>query len=192
MKSNIIPSIIIAAAILAVALISRQSGAYQVQAFMDQLEQSVQSKDSEGNTQIGRIVKGLSSSAAEGMRKGFQGSQDEEAKRELEIRDLIKIKDVKINSGRMKNQEKVIGLVKNESSEIVQNISLNVVFKDSNGALLDVSGKFSSINGVLKPGQELGFEVDRELGDFQEKDEVLAQRKAAEVVVSITKLSILK
>lgn len=192
MKSNIIPSIIIAAAILAVALISRQSGAYQVQAFMDQLEHSVQSKDSEGNTQIGRIVKGLSSSAAEGMRKSFQGSENEEAKRELEIRDLIKIKDVKINSGRMKNQEKVIGLVKNESSEIVQNISLNVVFKNSNGALLDVSGKFTSVNGVLKPGQELGFEVDRELGDFQEKDEFLVQRKAAKVVVSITKLSILK
>jgi hypothetical protein len=192
MKTNLIPSIIIAAAILAVALIGRQGSANQLQALLDQLEQSVQKKDPAGDTQIGRIAAGFSRSAAEGMRQGFQGSQNEEAKRELEIRDKIQIKDVKITSGRMKNQEKVIGLVKNESSEVVQNISLNVVFKDANGTLLDVSSKFSSINGVLKPGQELGFEVDRDLGSFQDKDEVLAQRKAAEAIVSITKLSLLK
>lgn len=192
MRNNLVPALILAAAILAVAFISRRSGADHVKEAMDQLEHSVQAKDAQGNTQVARIASGLSRSTADGIRQGFQGGHEEDVKKELETREKVALREIKIVPGRMKNQEKVIGLLKNGSSETIQNVSLNVIFKDANGGLLDVSSRSSSIHGILKPGDEVGFEVERELGGFREKEDDLAQRKAADVTVSVTGLSIVR
>lgn len=192
MKNNIISALIIAAAIVSAVFFSRQNGAAQIQAVLNQLEESAQIKDSEGNTQISRIASGLSRSAAGGIRKGFQGGQHEDSKQELEVRQRLVIKDLKILPGRMKNQEKLIGLIRNDSSETVKSILLNVLFKDSEEELIDVSSKFSNISGILKLGDELGFEVERELGSFQETEEILAQRKASSAAVNVANFSIVK
>lgn len=192
MKSNIIPALIIAVAILAVAFISRQGGTAQVQAVLDQLEQSVQNKDAAGKSQVSRIAAGLSRSVSEGFQQGFQGTQNEDFKRDVDLRQKLLIHAVKIVPGRMKHQEKVIGLLRNDCSETIRNVSLNVVFKNAAGELLDVASRSSSVQGILKPGDELGFEVDRELGNFQEKEEILAQRKAASATINVSGFSVLK
>ncbi len=55
-----------------------------------------------------------------------------------------------------------------------------------------MSAGFSRLQGTLKPGDELGFEVRRDLGGFREDDDVLAARKAATAAVSITNLPIVE
>ena len=92
----------------------------------------------------------------------------------------------------MKMQENIIGLIKNNSDAIVSNIQLNVVSRDKDGKLLDVTSNFARVQGTLKPGQELGFSVERSLCDFNEKAEELAGRKATTATVSIVELSVVK
>ncbi len=192
MKTNIIPSIIIAAALLTLGFLFKQSSGNQVQSIFDQLEQSVQKKDAEGKTQISRIASGFSKSAADGFSQGFQEGQNKEELEKLNFRDKLSVSEVKIIPGRMKTDEKIIGIVKNESTAILGNISLNLVCRDAEGALLDVSSRFVQVDKTLKPGDEVGFEIERALGKFEESEEMLSNNRSSTAIVTISDFKIVR
>jgi hypothetical protein len=188
MKHNLIPSLIIAIAIVFVGTQFKRTS--PVKTFLTDLEAAVQVKDADGKTSLNRIFEGLSSTAAASLQQGFSAGQNEKDKAELAVREKLLVKDVKIVDGSQKNQERVIGLVRNESDKTVTNVRFNTRFKDASGSLIDVNATFTQLQGTLKPGDELGFEIRRDLGNFREDESVLASRKAASAEVSIVDLRI--
>lgn len=190
--NNLIPAIILAAAILAVGLIVRQSAQRGVGTFIADLETATQTKDADGKTSIGRIMEGLSSSVSSSMQAGFSSGQNEKTKAELAVIDQLTIKDQRIVAGQQKTQERVIGILHNGSDHTISDVNFNVTFSDAAGKLIDVSSTFSRLQGTLKPGAELGFEIKRDLGEFREEPEVLASRKAADATVSVVNLRIVE
>ena len=196
MNQNLIPSLIIAGAIVATGLLFRQtvatSAGTQIEAVISSLENASQKKDAAGKTRVSKIIEGVSSSVADGFKAGFSSDENGKTKEQLAVRDKLEVREVKISNGRMKMQENIIGLIKNNSDAIVSNIQLNVVSRDKDGKLLDVTSNFARVQGTLKPGQELGFSVERTLGDFNEKAEELAGRKATTATVSVVELTVVK
>lgn len=192
MKTNLIPALILAAALLATGYLFSRSAGSSVEKTLAQLEAATKVKDDNGKTQLGRVFEGLSSSAGRAISDGFESGQNEKTKEQLPVMEKITLKEIKIVAGSQKHQERVIGVVKNDSAETVSDVKLNVIFKDQDGKLMDVSTSFSRVEGTLKPGAELGFEVKRDLGSYNEKEEVLAARKAASAVVAITGLRLVK
>ena len=75
MNQNLIPSLIIACAIVATGLLFRQtvatSAGTQIDAALSSLESASQNKDADGKTRISKIIKGISSSVADGFKAGF-------------------------------------------------------------------------------------------------------------------------
>lgn len=192
MKTNLVPSLIIAAAILGTGYLVSRNSASRVEGFFSELEEVTRTKDDEGRTQVGRIVEGFSSTVAESFKAGFSGGQNEEDKAELAVIDKLVMKDVTIVPGSHKGEERVIGVLRNESTETIADVNLSVVFNGQNGRLVDVSTRFARVEGALKPGHERGFAVERESGDSDEKDEVLNARKASIAAVSVTGLRIIR
>lgn len=192
MKTNLIPALILAAALLATGYLFSRSSGSAVEKTLAQLEAATKEKDGNGKTQLGRVLEGISASAGQAISSGFESGQNEKTKEQLPIMEKITLKEIKIVAGSQKNQERVIGLIKNDSAEIVSDVKLNVIFRDQDGKLMDVSTLFSRVEGPLKPGVELGFEVKRDLGAYNEKEEVLAARKAGTAVVAVTGLRLVK
>lgn len=192
MKNNTIPAIIIALSILAVAFLSRQSGATQVRSILNEIESASQAKDADGKSQVERIASSFVRSTTQGVKSGFEGDKGEVAKEALAVIDKIDIREVKIVESQFKGKERVIGIVRNNSDKVVQNIQLNIIFRNSAGALMDVSSSFSRINGTLKPAAEIGFETDRSIGDSKSTEEDLAKNRSSTAVVTIQSLQIIK
>ena len=192
MNNNIIPALIIGIAIVGTSVLPKITASHTIDNALDQLERSVETKDKSGSTRIERIIKGISKSVSTGFKSSFEGDRNETDIKKIAIKDKITISQVKVVHGRMKTEEKIIGIIKNESDKDIADVSFNVAFKDKNGILLDVNATFASVRGTLKPGQELGFEVQRQLGDFNEKEEVLNGQRAASAIISITDLRIIE
>jgi hypothetical protein len=192
MKNNIIPALIIAIAIFGVAIFYQRASSSAVEQFLSQLEKASVTKDANDKTQITKIMEGISKSATEGFQQGFSGGQNDKIKNEMSVLEKIVFKDIKIVSGSQKNQEKVIGIVKNDSTEILSDINVSIIYRKSDDSLLDVSAQFNQVKGVLKPGAELGFEFKRDLGSYKDKDEVLALNKADKVTLTVVDLNIVK
>lgn len=192
MKHNLLPALIIALAIVSVALLSRQSGAAQVRNVLTEIEQAVQARDEEGKSQIERISYELTRSVSQGAKSGFQGDEPKENAHVSDLIDQIEIRELKIAPSQFKSKERVIGILRNNSDQTLENIQLNVIFKDSAGTLVDVSTSFAQVKGVIKPGAEVGFEVDRSIGEFSSTDEELLKNRSAAAVVTVQNLRILK
>lgn len=188
MTTHLVPSLILSAAVLATGFMFSRNSDSAVERSLAQLETAASVKDAEGKTRLNRILEGMSSSAGRAISTGFESGQNEKAQAEMAVIEKITINEIKLVAGSQKHQERVIGVIKNESATPVSDVKLNVLFKDKDGQLMDVSTTFSRVEGVLKPGAELGFEVRRDLGSFSEKEEMLATRKAASAVVAITGL----
>lgn len=188
MKHNLVPALIIALAIVVAG--AQLKPASPVKTFFAELEAVAQTKDASGKTSLNRIFEGFSSSAASSIQQGFSAGQNEKDKAQLAAIEKIQVKEVKIVDGSQKNQERVIGIVRNDSDKTVTNVRFNALFKNAEGKLIDVNATFSQLQGTLKPGGELGFEIRRELGGFRDEDAVLAARKAATAEVSIVELRI--
>lgn len=191
MKNNIIPSIIIAIAILIAALAPRQTGASQVKLFLQSLEDASKEKDADGKSQIERIASGFTKATTQGIKSGFGGDDPQVDKGMLSIIGKLEIRDVKIVKSQFKSKERVIGIFKNSSDKIVKDIQLNVVFKAADGALMDVSDSFARVSGPVKPSDEIGFEIDRTIGDFNAKDDELEQNRASSAIVKIQTLKVI-
>jgi hypothetical protein len=191
-NNNIVPALIIAAAIVFVAFIARPNAGRQVDAMFNQIEDAVQRKDAAGKTQLTRIFEGASKSASSGLSAGFENGQSDKAKEELAARDKLSVRNVKLVPAQSKNQERVIGTVKNDGIAAVADVRLNVSYYDKAGELIDVSSTFSSVQGVIKPGEELAFEVSRTIGEFNAKDDFLAAHKASSAKIAINGLRLMK
>jgi hypothetical protein len=192
MNNNTVPALIIAAAIVSVAFIVRPNAARQVDSALNQIEDAVQKKDAGGKTQLSRIFEGVSKSASSGLSAGFENGQSDRAKEELAARDKLAVRNIKLVAGQSKNQERLIGTVKNDGAGTVSDVRLNVTYFDKDGNLLDVSSTFSSVQGAIKPGEELGFEVSRTLGEFNQKEDVFAAHKASTAKVVVCGLRLVK
>ncbi len=191
MKSpNLIPALIIAIAIIVTGALLKPAST--VKTFLTDLETAAQTKDADGKTSFTRIMEGVTSSAATSIQAGFNSGQNEKSKAELAVIEKLVITNQSIVAGQQKTQERVIGTLRNDSDRTIRDISFNVSFKDAAGKLIDVSATFSRLQGTLKPGDELGFEVKRDLGEFREDPEVLASRKAADATVSVVDLRIVE
>jgi hypothetical protein len=107
------------------------------------------------------------------------------------VRERIHIKEVRIVSGDHADEERVIGLLRNDSDVAVSWVSLNAVFRDKEGALLDVASN-NRLSETLRPGDEFGFEITRSLGDVTavEEDKTVLKQKADSVSVTISSVSI--
>jgi hypothetical protein len=193
MKSNVLPAFIIAAALVACGYFLREAlmtnSARQFDAVLTQLEESTQKKPDGSDSRVTTIVKGFSRSVSDGFKAGINDlapSVEQKARNqaELKARDDILFREVKFAPSQQKSQERVIGLVRNASDGVLSNVQLSILFKDRDGGLLDTGTGY--VRGLLRPNEEAPFEVTRSLGDFKEKDEVLAQRKANSVVVTVT------
>jgi hypothetical protein len=186
MKNNTVPALIIATAILLSAFFTHWASTRTALSAINQIEAAVLTKNSEGKTRTTELVEGLVSSVSEGFRSGLSvgGADDsEKAKIESEARGKLTLREVKLARGERNDEERVIGIVRNDSTAIVTRADANVIFRDQNGALIDVKNSARLFDDSLNPGQEVGFEVERSLGDFSEEEGVLASRKAAAVSI---------
>jgi hypothetical protein len=104
----------------------------------------------------------------------------------LAVRDRLTIREVRLVHGDRSNEERVIGMVRNDGIQAVKRVRGNVTFRDGSGVLIDVKGDASLFDAILRPGEEIGFEITRDLGDYGEKDAVLRSRKAAAASVAVT------
>jgi hypothetical protein len=191
MKHNLFPAIIIAAAIIGLGFIFRgiaiDASKNQVEATFAQLEEMTTKKDENGKTRWARITDGIKDGVVNSVKSGFNNGDKEK----LAIFEKLEVKEIKIVPGQNKAQEKAIGLVKNNSDKALSNLQFNVTFRNEAGELLDVKGDFMSrLAGIIKPGEERGFEVNRNLGEFNAPPEELAKNKAASAKVEISDFQI--
>lgn len=196
MKSNLIPALVLAAAILVAAFSLRHiptvDPAASLDAVLAKLEDAAQKKDG-GESRLGRIFQGMSRSISSGFAastREFEARELERTKGELATRDLVHVLEAKIASSQSRNAERIIGLVKNDSDKVVTNIRLNVIYRDREGHLLDV-GSSVNVQGHLRPGQTIGFDGMRSLGDYNEAPELLASRKSESISVAVVGLTVL-
>ncbi len=197
MSNNTLPALIVAAAIVGTGFMLRQTAVNfagtQLEAVLSKIDESVQKKDGSGKTRLETIIQGASSSVAAGFKAGFSSGPTLKTDDEkLSVRDKLAIKETKIVAGQTKNMERVIGILRNDSNVAVSNVQLVMIMRDKAGNLIDVASDFARVPGTIKPGQEQGFSVQRTLGDFNEKEDVLALRKAATVSASVSDLSLEK
>jgi len=183
MKNNIIPALIISAVLIVVALLVRQNGTAQFNAILAQ-----EKKEQNDQTQILRIAAGVSKALFEGPKHDEIGRLNEMFEATLPVRDKLAIRELKIAPSSQGYTERAVGIVKNESQKIVAHISLTVVFRASDGSLVDVVSGYAQIPGMLKPGEEAGFEAQRFFGDPQTRADVLSKRHASSVTARIENL----
>jgi hypothetical protein len=192
MKHNLLPSIIIALAIVGLGCVFNytmgNASQKQVEATFSQFEEMTTKKDEHGKTRWARISDGIKDGVMNSVKSGI-GSGD---KSKLEILDKLEIKEVRMVAGQNKAQEKVIGLIKNNSDKNISNVQFNVTFRNEAGELLDVKSDFMTrVSGIIKHGEERGFEINRNLGDFNGQPDELAKNKAASVKVEVSDFQIM-
>ena len=194
MKNNTVPAIIIAAAILLSAVFTHLASTRAALSAINQMEAAVLKKNTEGKTRTTELVEGLVSSVSEGLRSGLSeaGAEgSEKAKLERDARGKLTLREIKLVRGGRNDEERVIGIVRNDGTATVTRVDANVVFRDKNGELIDVKSNDRLIDDLLAPGQEVGFEVARSLGDFSEEEGVLASRRATTVSIVILGVTLL-
>jgi len=189
MKSNILPATIVAAAILFAVFFHHWASMRAASSVVDELEASVLEKDSDGKTRVATFVEGAVSSVKEGFTSGLSdmfGSEDEKLTDQIAARSLLALKEIRLVRGDSPREERVIGVVRNEGTKLVKRASANVTFRDSAGTLIDVKSSVTVFDEPLEPGSEIGFEIERSLGEFEEDDDVVQGRRASSVEVTIT------
>ncbi|MEO7412870.1 MAG: FxLYD domain-containing protein [Opitutaceae bacterium] len=192
MKSNVIPALIVAVALIACAVFVRQaittSAGSQFDAVLTRMEESTKKQTDGSDSRVTTVIKGFSRSVADGFKSGLNEAaanpdQQSRTQQELKIRDLLVVREVKFVASQQKAQERVIGILKNGSDVPLNNIQLSILYRNKDGTLLDLGSAY--VRGLLRPGEESGFEATRSLGEYNEQDEVLAQRKASSVNISV-------
>ncbi len=155
---------------------------------LDEMEQAVLKKNSAGTTRTTELVEGLVSSVKDGFKRGLAEDDQSSAGGRADKPDLrgkLSLHEVALTPGHDSKEERVVGIVRNDSQSVVTRVMANLTFRDKSDKLIDVSGSSSLLAHPLKPGESVGFEIDRTLGDFGEDEAVLATRKAAVVAVQI-------
>jgi hypothetical protein len=179
MIHNLVPSLIIAAAIVAVGLIVRADlhEALNVSAdgLLHGIDKLAETKDANGEMAIKKSVSKLVEGIAAGARAGFENGVKPEHAADFS---KLRIEQIKVVDGRMENQEKIIGIIHNDSAMKYSDISLSAIVRDKDGHLIDVLKDFTRVEGVIAPGKELGFSIDRDFRRFNDKDDKAGTRAA--------------
>ena len=157
---------------------------------LSDLEKASVVKESDGETKVSKIVAAFSESVARGLKEAFPGSENTDRRR-VTTASSFTISDIQIVAGRRKNVERVIGLVKNGSSEIVEDVTLVISFFGKDGKLIDVTDDFTRIEGIIRPGEASAFAVSRELGDWETSEDMLNGKRAAAVQARVGKFSMI-
>lgn len=94
----------------------------------------------------------------------------------------------------MRHEQRVFGMITNNSNSSIRYITLNLVFKDQNKKIIDVisgemynelGGNGERISGILRPHQSKGFLVKRRIGMFNQPEIDFEGMKAHSVDVTI-------
>jgi hypothetical protein len=191
MNNNLVPSIIIAASILVCGFLLKHEidqKSLSSEDFLSGLESLSAEKDKDGNSRIKKSITNLVGDVGSGVREGFQKGFSSNNEGIIVGLNDIEISQVKFADGRMSNEEKVIGIIKNKGTDHISDIELNVVIKDKDGKLIDVVSSFTRVDGVLLPNSELGFSIDRSLGSFDDDKEKMQGNKGAMAEVRVVKM----
>lgn len=194
MNNNIIPSIIIASAILLTGYIFHveidKATSFSPEKFVSGLEKLALAKDSSGESIIKNSVSKIAEDLSTGIKQGFSNGMSVSEKSKINYSDLV-ITNVKFVNGRMDNAEKIIGLIHNKSNITYKNFTLSVNIKDKDGNLIDVISEFSRVDGEIGPNKELGFGIERSFKPFGDKSEG-NEKRGFSADVTITKCDIVK
>lgn len=131
-KSNVVPALLIAVAIIVAPLIS-----------------------SFGLRYFDKTFPGLR------MNQFYEKEQSRKAREMIDLRDELKISEVQLikNSGRGNAAPRLIGTISNNGEKAAQYVQLQLVVRDKDGKLLDVSQGEMGIQGVLLPGEQSAFSI---------------------------------
>lgn len=194
MKNNLIPSIVIASAIVISAVFSHWAEKRAAENFINSLKEGITKKEASGKTQIEEMSESIVASVVKGFKAGFSliGDSSDLVKKEVKLpSEHILLKEVTVVRGGQESRERVIGVVKNNSASIVKRIQANVVFRNSKGELIDVQSGAQLLDGfsdaTLNPGQELGFEIERSWG-IADEDDALESKVVADAQITITEV----
>ena len=129
--------------------------------------------DAERHGEFQRLASGIISQITDGFRaalsRPFGGSGDTVDPVE-QFRQLVRsvtISDIGKAASPFKGRESWIANVSNATQEPLRQIKIAASFYNSDGKLVDVINKWLHEIKVLEPGQEVGFRLDRTLGDSQ-------------------------
>lgn len=118
-------------------------------------------------------------------------SYEETLKEQISAIDKLTFTDMRITQGLQRNQERIIGLVKNEGDLPIHNLQVSLVIKDKDGKLLDVLSNAARIPLLLRPGQQVAFEAVRPLGNFNDTPADLNARRGTTVEAQIDSLRVI-
>ena len=102
----------------------------------------------------------------------------------------VSLTEVKIVPSPFNTRERIIGVVHNGASASISNIRLNLMMYGADGQLLDVADESLNDVKVLRPGQDVGFAVDRDIGESDLDKPALATRRATTVKAQIVSFDI--
>jgi len=207
MKSNLLPALIIAVAIVFTAVYSDWATRRATNGAFQEAERIASERDASGKTRLSLAVENTVASVIEGFRNGTKHPEEEpkpaidaddaESKVKIVIpkaKDLfidtstIEIRDIQIVGHDFPDQERVVGIVRNGSSTVVKKIYVNLQFRAGDGRLIDVLDDDRIVTQPLAPNQERGFVVYRRLGNIEQPVDELRANKANRVVIVVTRV----
>jgi hypothetical protein len=207
MKSNLLPALIVALAIVFTAVYSDWATRRATNGAFLEAERVVSERDASGKTRLSLAVENTVASVIEGFRNGMK-HLDEKPEPTVEAHDAeskvkivvskakelfidtsaIEIRDTQIVDHDFPDQERVIGIVRNGSSTVVRKIHVNLQFRAGDGRLIDVMDDDRIVTQPLGPNQERGFVVYRSLGNIEQAVDELRANKANRVVIVVTRV----
>ena len=131
----------------------------------------------------------FSTQVVDGIKSGFQGNNSDLI-RFNEVRQKINLSDLSRGITQLKNKEKFIGMIGNNSKYPVSQLRVNLVSYSKERKLMDVSVEWLSAIKLLSPGESMPFTVERELGSHSLSAEELNSRKAAAFEIKVASFQV--
>ena len=125
-----------------------------------------QMQDQAKQSGIKKLVESFVSQFVDGFSDAFDrmGSKQESKFNDFtSVLKQVTITEAKVGPGQFESNDKVIGIIRNDSAKSISSLHLNLTLFGADGQLLDVVDKDLNDLKVLLPGQAVGFAVDRDL-----------------------------
>lgn len=192
---NLLPSLILSISIIAAVLILTQNhstrGDKEIRAAYEELNTiSGELVDNPNNGKIKEIVSGFASQVVGGFKGAFDNSE-EMLKFKIAFT-KVTLSDVKFVAADRKNKEKIIGIITNDSNELIKNIKITIMAYDEEDNLIDVTNSWLSEVKILQSSRSIGFAIERSLGEYNDSEDLLNSRKATKITATISSFDIVK
>ena len=130
-------------------------------------------KAKETNTVVREIIEAFTNPFSDLENKGNKKKLEK-----LKLKENILISDIKFAQSSWKTKERVIGKITNNTKYVIETNTVIVSYFNNKGELIDTtSGSLHDVEG-LNPGQSISFEVERDIGSYDDSDTKLRSRKA--------------